>query len=112
MDDPEARVLTSEFTILWIVGIYAPATGDEVRQARRISVWNPGLGSYLEKLRKTGKAVILVGDTNIAMEPIDITLPPSHTPPWLKPGEFICASKAEQESWRKSVIQNNFVDTF
>ena len=31
MDDPDGRIISLELPVMWIVGVYAPATGDEVR---------------------------------------------------------------------------------
>ena len=95
MDDFEARVIAIEMEPGWIVCCYAPATGSKEKQDKWVNIWNPALGSYLRKLRSTGKGVILIGDTNVAPSAMDITIPPEDTPEWMLPGEYPCASKRE-----------------
>lgn len=110
--DLEARIVALELEYIWVVNSYAPATGDEVRQKKRIDEWNPMFGLYLENLYKSGKGVVLCGDLNIATRPGDNTIPASESPPWMKPGDYPCSTDAERESWQRDVVKDWLFDTF
>ena len=112
MDDFEARILTIELIDTWVVCCYAPATGDDLKRAYRVNTWNPAFGNYLERLKATGKSIILVGDTNIAPRRCDNTLPKDSGPAGFASDEYPCSTEEERESWKRHVVKDWLIDTF
>ena len=71
--DPQQRVLRADIAGIHILNVYVP-NGSEVGSDKykyKID-WFVQLYSYLQKLRKDDKPLILLGDFNIAPEDIDV----------------------------------------
>ena len=71
--EPEGRLISLELEQAFVVGLYAVNSGTE-RLAYKLE-WLLKLHAYLERLRATGKAVIAIGDWNVAPEDADVHNP-------------------------------------
>ena len=103
--DWEGRVITLEFGKYYLVHVYTPNSGRELKRLEfRIQEWDRAFEAYIVKLQKT-KKVIVCGDLNVAREPIDLKNPKTNT----KTAGF---TKEERESFEKLMDEANLVDTY
>ncbi|MDO8481315.1 MAG: exodeoxyribonuclease III [Nanoarchaeota archaeon] len=69
--DKEGRVITLEFEDFFLVNVYVPNSGVELKRLPYRGTWDNAFTSYLKKLDKQ-KPVILCGDLNVAHTDIDL----------------------------------------
>jgi AP endonuclease-1 len=63
--DTEGRVLTAEYEKFYLVAVYVPNSGDQLKRIEyRINEWDRDFTRYLKALEKK-KPVILAGDLNV-----------------------------------------------
>lgn len=67
----EGRILTLEFENWFLVNVYTPNSGEELRRLNLRMKWDELFRNYISLLEKE-KPVIICGDLNIANEVIDI----------------------------------------
>jgi len=72
--DQEGRVITLEFSTFYLVNVYVPNSGQELKRLDYRKIWDEHFLSYLRTL-DAKKPVILTGDLNVAHEPIDLARP-------------------------------------
>jgi exodeoxyribonuclease-3 len=72
--DQEGRVITLEFDAFYLVNVYVPNSGQELKRLDYRSEWDRELLAHLKKL-DAKKPVIFTGDLNVAHEPIDLARP-------------------------------------
>jgi len=72
--DNEGRVLTAEYDKFFLVNVYVPNSGNALVRLDYRQQWDADFLAYLKKLELI-KPVILVGDLNVAHQPIDIARP-------------------------------------
>jgi exodeoxyribonuclease-3 len=72
--DQEGRVITLEYNNFYLVNVYVPNSGQELKRLDYRKVWDEHLLDYLRKL-DAKKPVIFTGDLNVAHEPIDLARP-------------------------------------
>jgi len=72
--DQEGRVITLEFDAFYLVNVYVPNSGQELKRLDYRKEWDQHLLNYLRQL-DTKKPVIFTGDLNVAHEPIDLARP-------------------------------------
>jgi len=72
--DQEGRVITLEFNTFYLVNVYVPNSGQELKRLDYRKEWDNHLLEYLRKL-DAKKPVIFTGDLNVAHEPIDLARP-------------------------------------
>jgi exodeoxyribonuclease-3 len=72
--DQEGRVITLEFDTFFLVNVYVPNSGQELKRLDYRKEWDQHLLDYLQKL-DSKKPVIFTGDLNVAHEPIDLARP-------------------------------------
>lgn len=102
--DQEGRVLTAEYSDFILVNAYFPnSQRDHARLGFKISFCGQ-IFSYLESLRKRGKALVICGDFNIAHREIDLRNPKSNE----KNAGFL----PEERAWMDQFIQGGYVDSF
>tara|TARA_Y100000310_G_C20680009_1_gene815343 strand:+ start:1266 stop:2030 length:765 start_codon:yes stop_codon:yes gene_type:complete len=102
--DNEGRVITLELEKFYLVNVYTPNSGQELRRLKYRIAWNKDFLSYLKKLDKK-KPVIFCGDLNVAHKPIDLTHPKSN---YNK-----TAGYTEQEiKGISKIFDSDFVDSF
>jgi exodeoxyribonuclease III len=69
--DQEGRVITAEFDQFYLVTVYVPNSGDELKRLDYREKWNADFKSYILNLNSK-KPVVVGGDLNVAHKPIDI----------------------------------------
>lgn len=72
--DTEGRVLCLEFESFFLVNVYVPNSGSELKRLGYRQEWDNDFFAYLKGLEKT-KPVIVCGDLNVAHKPIDLAHP-------------------------------------
>lgn len=72
--DGEGRVITMEFKEFVLVATYIPNSGRDLKRlSYRTEEWDKDFHDYLERLRLSkDKPIILAGDLNVALDPIDV----------------------------------------
>jgi len=72
--DTEGRVLCLEYENFFLVNVYVPNSGSELKRLSYRQNWDIAFFEYLKDLEKI-KPVIVCGDFNVAHKPIDIARP-------------------------------------
>jgi len=72
--DTEGRVLCLEFETFFLVNVYVPNSGSELKRLRYRQEWDKAFFDYLKDLESI-KAVIVCGDLNVAHKEIDLARP-------------------------------------
>jgi exodeoxyribonuclease III len=72
--DQEGRVIAAEFADWYLVTVYTPNSGNELKRLGYRQTWDRDFLKYLKKLEKR-KPVIVCGDLNVANKPIDLARP-------------------------------------
>lgn len=101
--DCEGRVLTLEFDHCFLINIYFPNSGDELKRLDFKLRFNDRLLAFAKELEKR-KPVILCGDFNVAHKEIDLKNPKTN----VKNAGFT----PEERAWMDSFIAAGFIDTF
>lgn len=74
MFDFEGRVLCAEYDKFYLVTVYVPNSGSELKRLGYRQEWDLAFFNYLKNL-ENHKPVIVCGDLNVAHRPIDLTHP-------------------------------------
>jgi exodeoxyribonuclease-3 len=72
--DTEGRVLCLEYEKFFLVDVYVPNSGNDLKRLAYRQEWDKAFFNYLKNLEKT-KPVVVCGDFNVAHKPIDIARP-------------------------------------
>jgi exodeoxyribonuclease-3 len=72
--DTEGRVLCLEFDSWFLVNVYVPNSGSELKRLGYRQEWDKAFYNYLKNLERT-KPVIVCGDLNVAHKAIDLARP-------------------------------------
>ena len=72
--DNQGRVVTAEYQDFYVVNVYTPNSGAELKRLPYRQTWDKHFLSYLKKLEKN-KPVVACGDFNVAHEAIDLARP-------------------------------------
>lgn len=72
--DTEGRVLCLEYPGFFLVNVYIPNSGSELKRLDYRQTWDLAFYNYLKELEKN-KPVIICGDLNVAHKPIDLARP-------------------------------------
>jgi exodeoxyribonuclease-3 len=72
--DTEGRVLCLEFETFFLVNVYVPNSGSELKRLGYRQMWDKAFFEYLKDLEKR-KPVIVCGDLNVAHKPVDLARP-------------------------------------
>ncbi len=72
--DTEGRVLCLEYETYFLVNVYVPNSGSELKRLGYRQEWDIAFFNYLKKLEQT-KPVVVCGDFNVAHRDIDIARP-------------------------------------
>ena len=72
--DTEGRVLCLEFETFFLVNVYVPNSGSELKRLGYRQDWDKAFFEYLKNLEKA-KPVIVCGDLNVAHKPVDLARP-------------------------------------
>ena len=72
--DSEGRVLCLEFETFFLVNVYVPNSGSELKRLAYRQNWDKAFFDYLKDLERA-KPVIVCGDLNVAHKEIDLARP-------------------------------------
>ncbi len=72
--DTEGRVLCLEYEKFFLVNVYVPNSGSELKRLDYRQTWDVAFYEYLKNLEKT-KPVVVCGDFNVAHKDIDLARP-------------------------------------
>ncbi|HUX95967.1 MAG TPA: exodeoxyribonuclease III [Bacteroidales bacterium] len=72
--DTEGRVLCLEFETYFLVNVYVPNSGSELKRLGYRQQWDKAFYDYLKNLEKV-KPVVVCGDFNVAHKAIDLARP-------------------------------------
>jgi exodeoxyribonuclease III len=72
--DTEGRVLCLEFESFFLVNVYVPNSGSELKRLGHRQDWDKAFFNYLKGL-EMAKPVIVCGDLNVAHKPVDLARP-------------------------------------
>ncbi len=102
--DQEGRVVTAEFNDYYLVTVYTPNSGSELKRLGYRQEWDMAFLSFIKTLEET-KPVIVCGDLNVAYQPIDLARP--------KPNYNKSAGYMQEEiDGFQNLMDAGFVDTF
>jgi exodeoxyribonuclease-3 len=102
--DQEGRVIAAEFESCFLVTVYVPNSGSELKRLDYRQTWDAAFLDYLKKLNEQ-KPVIVCGDLNVAHKAIDLARPKQN---YNKAAGFM----QEEIDGIEAYIQNDFIDTF
>ena len=102
--DMEGRVLCLEYDSFFLVNVYVPNSGNDLKRLDYRQVWDLDFFNYLKNLEKT-KPVIICGDLNVAHKPIDIARPKAN---YNKSAGYM----QEEINGMDRYTQGGFVDSF
>ena len=102
--DSEGRVLCMEFQEFYLVNVYVPNSGNELKRLKYRQDWDLAFFNYLKKLEEA-KPVITCGDFNVAHRDIDLARP---KPNYNKSAGFM----QEEIDGMNRFTQGGFKDTF
>lgn len=102
--DTEGRVLCLEYDNFFLVDVYVPNSGNDLKRLDYRQNWDLSFFNYLKKLEEK-KPVIVCGDFNVAHRPIDLARP---KPNYNKSAGFM----QEEIDGMDRYTQGGFVDTF
>ena len=72
--DKEGRVICAEFVDFYVITVYVPNSGNDLRRLSYRQKWDADFLTYLKNLEKS-KPVIVCGDFNVAHTDIDLARP-------------------------------------
>ncbi len=102
--DTEGRVICAEYDSFFLVTVYVPNSGNDLRRLEYRQGWDFAFYSYLKNLEKQ-KPVIVCGDFNVAHKNIDLARP---KPNYNKSAGFM----QEEIDGMDRLTQGRLVDTF
>ncbi len=70
--DNEGRLAGMEYSNLFILSVYAMNSGEYLKRLPMRMDWDSQLRRYIRTLRADGKAVVVVGDFNVARNEMDV----------------------------------------
>lgn len=102
--DTEGRVIAAEFENFYLVTVYTPNSGSELKRLSYRQSWDKDFLKYLQALEET-KPVVVCGDLNVAHKDIDLARP--------KPNYNKSAGYMQEEiDGLDNYVAANFIDTF
>jgi exodeoxyribonuclease-3 len=102
--DQEGRVIALEFEHFFLVTVYTPNSGSELKRLEYRQQWDADFLAYLKGLEKL-KPIIACGDFNVAHQPVDLARP--------KPNYNKSAGYMQEEiDGMDHLMAANYIDTF
>jgi exodeoxyribonuclease-3 len=102
--DTEGRVLCLEYNAFFLIDVYVPNSGSELKRLDYRQEWDQAFFNYLKNLEKS-KPVIVCGDFNVAHKAIDLARP---KPNYNKSAGFM----QEEINGMDRFTQGGLTDTF
>lgn len=107
--DKEGRVITLEFENFYLINVYTPNSGRDLKRLEFRKIWDKKFLQYVKKLEKS-KPVIISGDLNVAHTEIDLKNPQSNKTTKTKPGNA-GFTDTERNNFSK-FLNSGLIDTF
>jgi exodeoxyribonuclease-3 len=104
MHDEEGRVVTAEYDDLYVVNVYVPNSGNDLRRLGYRQEWDRDFLTFLKDLEKN-KPVLTCGDFNVAHKPIDLARPKEN---YNKSAGFM----QEEIDGMNAYAESGLIDTF
>lgn len=102
--DREGRMIEAEFADFTLLNVYFPnGQMNKDRLAYKLGFYDTFL-EYIEKLRKSGKNIIVCGDVNTAHTEIDLSRP--------KANEKTSGFLPIEREWMDKLVETGYIDTF
>ena len=102
--DQEGRVIAAEFEDYFLITVYTPNSGGELKRLAYRQKWDADFLSYIQDLEKQ-KPVIVCGDLNVAHKKIDLARPKAN---YNKSAGYM----QEEIDGMDNIVAANFIDTF
>jgi len=102
--DTEGRVICAEYADYFLITVYTPNSGSELKRLGYRQTWDAAFIEYLQNLEKQ-KPLILCGDLNVAHKPIDLARPKEN---YNKAAGYM----QEEIDGMDNYIEAGFIDTF
>ena len=102
--DKEGRVIAAEYTNYFVVTVYVPNSGSELKRLDYRQRWDADFLAYLLELEKR-KPVIVCGDLNVAHKDIDLARPKQN---YNKAAGYM----QEEINGMDNLVSAGFIDTF
>lgn len=102
--DKEGRVIAAEYPDWYLVNVYTPNSGNELKRLGYRQEWDREFLNYLKKLERK-KPVIVCGDLNVANTPLDLARPKEN---YNKNAGFM----QEEIDGIDNILKANFIDSF
>ena len=102
--DQEGRVIAAEFVDYFLVTVYTPNSGGELKRLAYRQKWDADFLSYIQDLEKQ-KPVIVCGDLNVAHKEIDLARPKAN---YNKSAGYM----QEEIDGMDNIVAAKFIDTF
>ncbi len=102
--DQEGRVLCAEYKDFYLVTVYVPNSGSELKRLDYRQSWDADFLKYLKKLERS-KPVLVCGDLNVAHQEIDLARPKEN---YNKAAGYM----QEEIDGMDNLLAKGFVDTF
>ncbi len=102
--DQEGRVIALEFESFYLVTVYTPNSGSELKRLEYRQGWDAEFLDYLKTLEQE-KPVIACGDLNVAHRPIDLARPKAN---YNKSAGYM----QEEINGLDNLVAADFIDTF
>ncbi len=102
--DTEGRVLCLEYENFYLINVYVPNSGSELKRLGYRQEWDLAFFNFLKNLEQT-KPVVVCGDFNVAHKAIDLARPKAN---YNKSAGYM----QEEIDGMNRYVQGGFVDTF
>ena len=102
--DSEGRVIIAHFEHYTVINCYFPNSQSEGKRIEYKTAFNHAIKDKCDEFTDMGLNVVLVGDYNVAHQPIDLTNPKTNGK---NPGYL-----PEERSWMSAFLDDGYVDTF
>lgn len=101
--DFEGRIITMELENFYLINVYTPNAGSDLKRLPHRQIWDGKFADYLCKLNGK-KPVIATGDFNVAHREIDLAHPDTN--------HFSAGFTDEERQGFSNLLAKGFVDTF
>jgi len=102
--DTEGRVIAAEFEDFFVVTVYTPNSGNDLKRLDYRQTWDAAFLNYLKEL-EAKKPVLVCGDFNVAHKSIDLARPKANY-------NKSAGHMQEEIDGMDNFTSNGFVDTF
>ncbi len=102
--DREGRIVQTDFAAFTLLNVYFPNGKMSPERLQYKMDFYDAFLTYVEKLRKTQKNIVICGDVNTAHHEIDLARP--------KENEMISGFLPQERKWIDRFLEHGYIDTF